>query len=97
LVPFTRKVQKGGLWSPREDSGALGRPITASPGMPPDRLKILRDAFSKTMADPEFLAETKKRRYELEPVSGEEVETLAKEVLAQPADVIDRMKKLIGK
>jgi tripartite-type tricarboxylate transporter receptor subunit TctC len=65
--------------------------------MPPDRLKILRDAFAKTMADPEFLAETKKRRYELEPVSGEEVETLAKEVLAQPVDVIDRMKKLIGK
>jgi hypothetical protein len=30
-------------------------------------------------------------------VSGEDVETLAKEVLAQPADVIDRMKKLIGK
>ena len=78
-------------------SGALGRPMAASPGMPPDRLKILRDAFAKTMADPEFLAETKKRRYELEPVSGEEVETLAKEVLAQPADVIDRMKKLIAK
>jgi tripartite-type tricarboxylate transporter receptor subunit TctC len=78
-------------------SGALGRPMAASPGTPPDRLKILRDAFAKTMADPEFLAETKKRRYELEPVSGEEVETLAKEVLTQPADVIDRMKKLIGK
>jgi hypothetical protein len=30
-------------------------------------------------------------------VSGEDVEALAKEVLAQPADVIDRMKKLIGK
>jgi tripartite-type tricarboxylate transporter receptor subunit TctC len=78
-------------------SGSLGRPIAASPGMPPDRVKILRDAFAKTIADPEFLAETKKRRYELEPVSGEDVETLAKEVLAQPADVIDRMKKLIGK
>ena len=75
-------------------SGPLGRPMAASPGMPPDSLKILRDAFAKTMADPEFLAETKKRRYELEPVSGEEVETLAKEVLAQPVDVIDRMKKL---
>jgi hypothetical protein len=48
LVPFTRKVQKGGLWSPRENSGALGHPMTASPGMPPDRLKILRDAFAKT-------------------------------------------------
>jgi tripartite-type tricarboxylate transporter receptor subunit TctC len=65
--------------------------------MPPDRVKILRDAFAKTMADPEFLAEIKKRRYELEPVSGEEVEALAKEALAQPAEVIERMKKLMGK
>ena len=60
-------------------------------------MKILRDAFAKTMADPEFLSEIKKRRYELEPVSGEEVEALAKEVLAQPAEVIERMKKLTGK
>jgi tripartite-type tricarboxylate transporter receptor subunit TctC len=78
-------------------SGSLGRPMAASPGMPPDRVKILRDAFAKTMADPEFLSEIKKRKYELEPVSGEEVEALAKEVLAQPAEVIERMKKLIGK
>ena len=78
-------------------SGSLGRPIAASPGIPPDRVKILRDAFAKTMADPEFLSEIKKRRYELEPVSGEEVEALAKEVLAQPAEVIERMKKLTGK
>lgn len=78
-------------------SGSLGRPIAASPGIPPDRVKILRDAFAKTMADPEFLSEIKKRRYDLEPVSGEEVEALAKEVLAQPAEVIERMKKLTGK
>ena len=49
------------------------------------------------MADPEFLSEIKKRRYELDPVSGEEVEALAKEVLAQPAEVVERMKKLMAK
>jgi tripartite-type tricarboxylate transporter receptor subunit TctC len=78
-------------------AGALGRPIAASPGIPSDRVKFLRDAFAKTMTDPEFLSEVKKRRYELEPVSGEEVEALAKEVLMQPAEVIERMKKLMGK
>ncbi|MGH7772274.1 MAG: Bug family tripartite tricarboxylate transporter substrate binding protein [Candidatus Binatia bacterium] len=77
--------------------GALGRPVVGTPGIPLDRAKILREAFAKTMTDPEFLAELKKRRYELEPVSGEEVEALAKEVVAQPPEVIERMRKLLGK
>ncbi len=78
-------------------AGALGRPVVGTPGIPLERVKILREAFTKTMTDPEFLAELKKRRYELEPASGEEVEALAKEVVAQPPEVIERMRKFLGK
>jgi len=35
-------------------AGDIGRPIVAPPGLPPDRLKVLRNAFAKTMADLEF-------------------------------------------
>jgi len=64
--------------------------------MAPDRVKILRESYLKTMSDPEFLAEAKKRQWELTPVSGERLEARAKEVTAQPPDVIARMKKLLG-
>jgi len=37
-------------------SGELGRPIVTSPGLAPERVKILRDAFMKSMADPALLA-----------------------------------------
>jgi tripartite-type tricarboxylate transporter receptor subunit TctC len=74
----------------------MGRPMFGPPGMPADRLKILRDAFAKTMADEQFRAEVKKRNYEFDPVGGEELERLAKEVVGQPADVIDRLKKVLG-
>jgi hypothetical protein len=77
-------------------AGAFGRPMVASPGIPADRVKILREAFIKTAKDPEFVAETKKRKVDLEPVPGEELETLAKEVVNQPADIIGRMKKLLA-
>ncbi len=40
--------------------------------------------------------EAKKRGWELRPVGGEDLATLAKEVSAQPADVVERMKKLMG-
>jgi tripartite-type tricarboxylate transporter receptor subunit TctC len=74
----------------------MGRPMFGPPGMPADRLKTLRDAFVKTMADEQFRAEVKKRNYEFDPVGGEELERLAREVIGQPADVIERLKKVLG-
>jgi tripartite-type tricarboxylate transporter receptor subunit TctC len=74
----------------------IGRPIVATPGIPADRVKILRDAFIKSMRDPEVLDDAKKKRLDLDPVAGEDLEALAKEILAQPPEVIDRMKKLLG-
>jgi tripartite-type tricarboxylate transporter receptor subunit TctC len=77
--------------------GAFGRPILATPGIPADRVKLLRDAYTKMLKDPEFAAEATKRNWEINPVSGEKLEALAKEVIQQPADVIERMKKILGK
>jgi tripartite-type tricarboxylate transporter receptor subunit TctC len=74
----------------------FGRPIIAPPGVPPDRIKILRDAFNKTMAHPELLAEAKRKNFDIAPTAGEELETLAKEVVAQPAEVIERLKNLMS-
>ena len=77
-------------------AGALGRPMLGSPGIPADRVKILRSAFNATMKDPEFLAELDKRKFELDPTSGEELEKIVKEAMSQPPDVIARLKKLLG-
>ena len=78
-------------------SGELGRPYLLPPGISAERLKILREAFLKTMADPGFLDDAKKRNLDVEPSTGEELEKIAKEVMAQPSEVIERMKKLMGK
>jgi tripartite-type tricarboxylate transporter receptor subunit TctC len=77
-------------------SGELGRPYLLPPGIPTERLKILREAFMKLMVDRAFLADIKKRGLEVEPSTGEELEQLAKEVMAQPPEVIERVKKLMG-
>ena len=63
--------------------------------MAPDRLKILRVAFTKTMKDEALLAEAKKKKWDLDPIDGEELETLAKEIMVQPPEVIERVKKLL--
>ena len=78
-------------------SGELGRPYLLPPGIPAERLKLLREAFMKLMADPDFLGDVKKRGLETEPTTGEELEKIAKEVMVQPPEVIERVKKLMGK
>jgi len=74
----------------------FGRPIVMPPGVPADRVKILRDAFNKAISDPALLAEAEKRRLDLDPATGEELESLAKEVMTTTPDIIEKVKKLIG-
>ena len=76
--------------------GDLGRPFITPPGLAADRLKTLRDAFQKTMTDPAFLADVKTRKLEADPDFGEQLETIAKEAVNQPREVVERMKKLLG-
>lgn len=77
-------------------SGDLGRPFFAPPGLAPERLKVLREAFTKSMADEVLLAEAKKKRWDLDPLPGNDLETLAKEIMVQPSDVIVRVKKVLA-
>jgi tripartite-type tricarboxylate transporter receptor subunit TctC len=74
----------------------FGRPIVFPPGVPPDRVKIIRDAFNKAIQDPALIAEAEKRRLDLDPEFGEELDKIAKEVMTTPPDIVERVKKLIG-
>ncbi|HXG52915.1 MAG TPA: tripartite tricarboxylate transporter substrate-binding protein [candidate division Zixibacteria bacterium] len=75
----------------------LGRPVSAPPGVPPDRVRILRDAYAKAMSDPELRAEAARRGWNVNPLAGEELEAHAREVIAQPPDVVEKMKWVLGK
>jgi tripartite-type tricarboxylate transporter receptor subunit TctC len=74
--------------------GGWARPMMVTPGTPADRVKILREAYEKASKDPDLLAEAKKLRIDVEPSKGEELQGLAKDVLEQPAEVIEQVKKL---
>ena len=77
-------------------SGELGRPIVTHPATPPERTKVLREAFMKSMADPALLEDAAKNKLEITPVSGEELTKIAKAVIDQPPDVIERIKKILA-
>jgi tripartite-type tricarboxylate transporter receptor subunit TctC len=74
----------------------LGRSLFGPPGVPADRVKVLREGFVRMMKDADVVGEAQKKRLEPNPISGGEIESLIKE-LVQPPDVIERMKTFLQK
>jgi tripartite-type tricarboxylate transporter receptor subunit TctC len=70
----------------------MGRPYLAPPDLPADRAATLRKAFMDTMNDTDFKADADKSQLEINPVSGEDVEKLVKDVYATPPDIIAKAK-----
>ncbi|CAN0286743.1 unnamed protein product, partial [Phaeothamnion confervicola] len=76
-------------------SAAVSRSLFASPGIPAERVKALRDAFMVTSKDPALLAEVNTAQVEFEPESGEYLQELARKVIATPKDVVELAKKAV--
>jgi len=78
-------------------AGDFGRPYVLPPGTPADRVRTLREAFTKTINDPSVIDDAQKKSVEIAPTTSEELTALAREVIAQPPEVVERMKKMLGK
>jgi hypothetical protein len=78
-------------------SDEFGPPVVAPPGVAPDKTKILREAFNKAVSDSALLAEAEKRRLDMDPSTGEELDILAKDVMTAPPPVVEKVKALISK
>jgi tripartite-type tricarboxylate transporter receptor subunit TctC len=75
---------------------AFGRPLLAPPGTPPDRVAALRAALKATLADPQFVAETKRINMEIQPTEADAIAKLVDDILRTPAPVVDRARVLLG-
>lgn len=78
-------------------AGDFGRPYVLPPNTPADRAKIMRDAFQSVLSDEAALADAKKKRLEIDPTSGGELEKLAREVTSQSPEIVAKMKQLLEK
>ena len=73
------------------------RPFTAPPDIPADRKAALIAAFDATMKDPEFLAEAKKQRLDVNPLTAKGVHDIMAEVYATPKAVLEKAALAISK
>ena len=69
--------------------------MLATPGNPAERINVLRAAYIKALKDPELLLEAEKGKMDVDPSPGEELEALIRNVMDQPKEVLDRVKKML--
>ncbi|MEA2906962.1 MAG: hypothetical protein QOI12_4349 [Alphaproteobacteria bacterium] len=73
----------------------IGKPAIMGPDVPAERVAAIRDAFNATMADPEFLADAGKLNMPIDPISGEELSTIVKRMMAAPDAVAQRAREAL--
>jgi len=76
-------------------TGDIGRSIITTPGLPPERLRALRTAFNDMLKDPDFLAETERRKLMIEGATGEEIDDIVRETLRLPPALAEKIGQMM--
>jgi tripartite-type tricarboxylate transporter receptor subunit TctC len=70
----------------------IGRPFVTSPGVPAERVALLRKAFDEMMTDPAYLDDSKKAGLDVTPVTGAKVQAIVADLVHTPADIVAKAK-----
>jgi tripartite-type tricarboxylate transporter receptor subunit TctC len=96
LTDLARSERERNMLEFMSSSGLVGRSLFAPPGVPPERVEILRRGFDAMVADPDFLADAKKRQHDIDPVKGEEVEAVVRRTIKLPAEDAAELRAALG-
>lgn len=76
---------------------AWGRPFLAPPGVPADRAKALQDSFIAVTKDPAFIADAKKQKLEINPLSGPKIAQMIARMYQAPLKVVNLAREATDK
>ena len=77
-------------------SVTIGRPLYVAPGVPAERVRALRESFDRMVKDQVFLSAAAKEGFEINAVSGEEMQKIVAQIVATPKSIADRLSQIIG-
>ena len=73
----------------------ISRAIVTTQDVPAERLAALRGAFSRMIANPEFIAEAEKVQMDISGSDGATAQKIAESMLATPKNILERAKVLM--
>jgi tripartite-type tricarboxylate transporter receptor subunit TctC len=86
-----RQIINAGIIVPTE----IGRLYALPPGTPADRVQTLRTAWAETMRDPEFVAEAKRSKLEIDPLNGDELTRMVQDLLKLDPALAAKLKGIL--
>jgi tripartite-type tricarboxylate transporter receptor subunit TctC len=95
LMPLGKTKEDYQLFELLYARGNYGRPSLLPPGVPPERVAALRNAFAAVFKDPAFLADVDKQKLEVDFISSGEIAGLTGRVMATPPSVVARIQALL--
>lgn len=75
----------------------IGRPIVAPPGVPANRVKALRDAFDRSMKDPDLIKDAAQIQLNIDPINGVELQKIVMNLFTADPEVIEGAKRATAK
>lgn len=74
----------------------LGVPFVGPPGMDPKLVDIIKEAYAKTVKDPEFLAEVEAQGINFYPLTGDTVNEFVQEMLSTDKSIVDAVNEIVA-
>jgi tripartite-type tricarboxylate transporter receptor subunit TctC len=94
-ISYAKTDEARRLIETAQAAGAYARPFYLPPGVPKDRVQVLRTAFEQTMKDKAFLAEADKMKLTIDPVGGDELTRMIHGLFTLDPVLLARLKTVL--
>ena len=95
-VELARNAEEAAILKAVVNATEIGKSILTSPGVPAERVSILRRAFDEMVWDGDFIRELEAMRVELTPMNGVELQNLVQDVGNLTPDLVQKIKSVYG-
>jgi tripartite-type tricarboxylate transporter receptor subunit TctC len=92
VVDLARNDEERAILRAVMNATEVGTSFLTSPGVPADRVAVLRHAFDQTMKDPDFLAEAERLKLTVNPLTGDALQSVVGEVSNLPPDLVEKVR-----
>src|SRR5262245_5541476 len=92
VMEFAKNASDKGVLELIFSRQAMAYPVVAPPGVAPERLQVLRQAFDAVMKDPDYLADARRQTLDIDAVKGADIAALVERLYASPAEIVARAK-----
>lgn len=96
LIDLAQNDEQRQMFSFAAGGNAIDRPFSSPPGIPKERLDILRHAFDRMVKDKAFLADATKLQMDIDPLPGDQVAKIVYNIVHTPADIVKKTGEAMG-